>query len=392
MFLAAAPYFQRRFRRNEWILNYFQPAEITVWTSSGFIAVLVLSYIQKNARYTKRILIALLTSLAAFVLLAFSTLFESSAEQYFGFLLTLVLIISLSTGLLQNGIFAYTGGFGRPEYTQAIMTGQAVAGVLPPMVQIISVMSVPSDQSGHVDDPAQSPKSAFAYFATAVGVLTASLLAFIYLLNRKQTAQPAIDQSFASLRRASSIGDVLAGELASADTNKISVPLLQLLSQLRYLSAAVVICFAVTMAYPIFTTVIVSVSGVNSAVFIPLAFLLWNVGDLFGRLITISPKVSLTHHPFALLCISMARLLFIPLYFLCNIKNRGAMIGSDFFYLIVVQFLFGLTNGYLGSQCMMGAPEWVHAEEREAAGAFMAMMLCGGLALGSVLSFLFGDI
>lgn len=88
----------------------------------------------------------------------------------------------------------------------------------------------------------------------------------------------------------------------------------------------------------------------------------------------------------------MARFLFIPLYFLCNIKGRGAVIESDLFYLIVVQFLGGLTNGYVGSECMMGAGEWVQQEEREAAGGFMGLMLVGGLTAGSLLSFVFGDV
>jgi len=63
-------------------------------------------------------------------------------------------------------------------------------------------------------------------------------------------------------------------------------------------------------------------------------------------------------------------------------------VTSDAFYLIVVQLLFGLSSGYLGSTCMMGAGEWVEVEEREAAGGFMGLMLVGGLTVGSLLSFL----
>jgi equilibrative nucleoside transporter 1/2/3 len=72
---------------------------------------------------------------------------------------------------------------------------------------------------------------------------------------------------------------------------------------------------------------------------------------------------------------------------LCNIGGRGAKINSDFFYLFIVQLLFGLTNGYLGSSCMMGFVEWVESDELEAAGGFMSLALVGGLAAGSFLSF-----
>jgi equilibrative nucleoside transporter 1/2/3 len=87
----------------------------------------------------------------------------------------------------------------------------------------------------------------------------------------------------------------------------------------------------------------------------------------------------------------MARLIFIPLYFLCNVGGRGAVVSSDVFYLFVVQGLFGLTNGYLGSECMMGAGGWVKEEEREAAGGFMGLCLVAGLTVGSLLSFLLGS-
>jgi len=70
--------------------------------------------------------------------------------------------------------------------------------------------------------------------------------------------------------------------------------------------------------------------------------------------------------------------------------GEGAIVQSDFFYLVVVQFLFGLSNGYLGSSCMMGVGEWVEEEEREAAGGFMGLWLVGGLAVGSLGSFGFG--
>ena len=74
-------------------------------------------------------------------------------------------------------------------------------------------------------------------------------------------------------------------------------------------------------------------------------------------------------------------------YHLCNVGGHGAIVESDFFYLVVVQLLFGLTNGYLGSTCMIGASEWVEPEEREVAGGFMGLCLVGGLAVGGLASF-----
>jgi len=147
------------------------------------------------------------------------------------------------------------------------------------------------------------------------------------------------------------------------------------------------------MFFPVFTQKIVSVIPedraprlLRSAAFIPLGFLVWNLGDLFGRLITLLP-FSMRHRPILLFILAILRIGFLPLYLLCNIQGRGAKINSDAFYLFVVQLGFGFTNGWLSSSCMMGAGEYVEDGEREAAGGFMAVNLVAGLTAGSLLSF-----
>lgn len=148
------------------------------------------------------------------------------------------------------------------------------------------------------------------------------------------------------------------------------------------------------MFFPVFTSEILSVNDpqksrlYDSRVFIPLALLVWNVGDLVGRTAVAIPGLSVGHRPFVAFVLAVARVGFVPLYLLCNINGHGAVVRSDFFYLFIVQFLFGITNGYLVSSCMMGANYWVDVDEREPAGAFMSIMLVAGLAAGSLLSFL----
>jgi solute carrier family 29 (equilibrative nucleoside transporter), member 1/2/3 len=397
MFLAAAPYFQHRFRSHRWILNHFQAAEISVATVTNLGSMLVLTKLQKDANYPKRISASLIISSIVFAVLSISTLIKASAASYFGFLLIAIFLTSLATGLIQNGLFAFTTGFGRSEYTQGIMTGQGVAGVLPSLAQMMAVAAV-KPKGGNNDDAGtedESPTSALIYFLTATAISLVSLLAFFYLLRRKSNSDAL--QAMKAASHEATESQSLTGTPTQLPNDiegnhKPSVPLWTLFKKLMFLALAVFVCFGVTMVFPVFTTSIQSVSNIDSAIFIPLAFLLWNTGDLVGRLITLSPKISLTHYPFALFCLAMARLLFIPLYFLCNIKGRGATVSSDIFYLVIVQFLFGLTNGYLGSQCMMGAGDWVSPHEREAAGGFMGLMLVGGLTAGSLLSFLIGDV
>ncbi|KAL2047369.1 hypothetical protein N7G274_001390 [Stereocaulon virgatum] len=388
MFLAASPYFQHRFRTSPSLLASFPSALISVSCVTNLVSMLLLTHLQSRANYPNRIILSLALNIIAFILLAFSTVtFRNvSPGVYFGFLMSVVFTASLATGFCQNGVFAYVSGFGVGEYTQAIMTGQGVAGVLPCIAQIVSVLSVKDrDTKARKDGspvPQESGKSAFAYFLTATAVSLAALLAFFILLRRHPEAS------------AEAKSPLLESEDSEPAPPRKVVGMWTLFKKLRYLATAVFLTFAITMFFPVFTQQITSVRPADTAprilqpaCFIPLAFLLWNAGDLTGRLVTLNPRLTLIHWPRTVFLASIARGIFIPLYLLCNIHGRGAAISSDIFYLVIVQFLFGLSNGYLGSTCMMGAGEWVDVEEREAAGGFMGLMLVFGLTAGSLLSF-----
>ena len=276
---------------------------------------------------------------------------------------------------MQTGIFAYMSGFGRQDYAQGNMTGQAVAGVLPCVVQIVSVLSVPTADAVRPERAPVPSSAALAYFSTAAGISFVTLLAFMYLLaaGREKASQSAVGE----------------------EAPRTKVPLLLLYRKTFYLSTAVFLNFCITMFFPVFTVQIQSVHPpanmpllLQPAVFITLAFLVWNSGDLLGRLLSAIPALRITHKPRLVLGLCVARILFIPLYLLCNRNGQGARINSDFFYLVIVQLGFGVTSGFVGTICMMGGIEYVDVEERPAAGAFMTLMLVGGLAVGSFLSFL----
>lgn len=53
------------------------------------------------------------------------------ARTYFIFVLSMVIMTAVANATSQNAAFAFAAGFGRTEYAPAIMTGEAVAGLLP---------------------------------------------------------------------------------------------------------------------------------------------------------------------------------------------------------------------------------------------------------------------
>ncbi|KAI5868052.1 nucleoside transporter-domain-containing protein [Durotheca rogersii] len=388
MFLAAAPYFQLRFRDDRWILDNFQSAIISVSTLANLGSMAILTNIQYTASYPFRINLALYMNVAIFALLTTSTVswLDASPSGYLAFLLSMVALTAWAAGLIQNGAFAFAASFGRPEYMQAIMAGQGVAGVLPPLVQVISVLVAPAaDTSARAQNPSPgNGKAAFIYFLTAVIVSVTALVGFIPLVRRHNhiVENRMMEQMAASM---TSIED------AERSARKV-IGMAALLRKLHWLAGGVFMCFAVAMFFPVFTPKILSVTPpdeasllLQPAAFIPLGFLFWNLGDLGGR--ASSLFLSFRDHPALLFAASIGRLLFLPLYALCNLHGKGAVINSDMFYLLAVQFPFGFTTGWLGSNCMMAAGEWVEEGEREASGGFMGLALVGGLAFGSLLSF-----
>ncbi|KAJ8097874.1 nucleoside transporter-domain-containing protein [Lipomyces tetrasporus] len=384
-FLSAAAYFQERFKSSDFLRENFQSCIMTTSTITATIAMIVLSYQQTHAKYTFRVWIALVMNIINFSILALTSITGGSwaIAPYFFYLLVSVFFSALATSLSQNGAFAIANLFA-PIYTQGIMVGQAVAGVLPSIAQILSVVTVEqtrSDDQNSGDEVTST--SSFMYFSIASGITGVALLFFLKFY-RKQGA---------IINHAGTIDD---GDNEAQQPTRRHIPLLVLFRKLHYLAFAVFYTFGVTMMFPVFASNILSVNyteGVSSPsswfrpkVYIPFAFLVWNIGDLVGRVICGYPQYTI-RSPKALAIASLARTVFIPLFFLCNISGSGATISSDGIY-IFLQLWFGITNGYVSSCGMMGSESFVEEDEKEAAGGFMGLALNLGLAAGSLCSFI----
>lgn len=97
----------------------------------------------------------------------------------------------------------------------------------------------------------------------------------------------------------------------------------------------------------------------------------WNAGDLAGRLVCGIKRLTINKKPNLLAVISACRVLYIPLFLLCNYRqDQSPVIASDLFYLMV-QFTFGLSNGWLSVCTLQSASESVVEDERPATGGFM---------------------
>ena len=301
MFLAASPYFQYRFSSTPHLLTAFPPTLLSVFCVTNLITMGVLANMQSTANYPRRIIISLALMIIGTTLLALSTVtFKAiSPSGYFAFLMIIVLLSALATGLCQNGVYAYASGSGIEVYTQAIMAGQAVAGVLPPIAQIVSVLSVPSpgeqERDKTISPPQSTSKSAFAYFLAATGISALALLAFLLLLRLDGSAFSSISPMWHQNVPIGPGAPLIANEDHNEDENqeppaRKSVSLWLLFKKLRGLTLAVFFTFAITMFFPVFTQDITTTHPaqpppprlLQRACFIPLAFLFFNTGDLLG--------------------------------------------------------------------------------------------------------------
>lgn len=175
-------------------------------------------------------------------------------------------------------------------------------------------------------------------------------------------------------------------------------PLRRLAEKSSCLLFTVAFVFVVTlMIFPSITSMIKSIHRHPSAsrffdddIFVAMHFLIFNIGDWVGRIL---PLYISTFNPSVLLVFAGLRVLFIPLFLVCNVvaaeRNMPLLIRSDGAYFVLLG-LFSVTSGWICSLTMMAAPQQPFlrsSAEKSLVGSLMSFSLVVGLAIGGSLSF-----
>lgn len=159
-------------------------------------------------------------------------------------------------------------------------------------------------------------------------------------------------------------------------------------------SFSVIFTFTVTISlFPSLTVFIESTQKCKSSdrfyndLFVPFLFLLFNLFDFCGRVTAglITPLFNQKNIWIG----SVARLIFVPLFLLCNISDSTlpALFNNDAFPILFMIF-FALSNGYISTLCMMMGASSVSPADAGLAGTIMIFSLTVGLFLGACFSFL----
>ncbi|GMF02286.1 unnamed protein product [[Candida] boidinii] len=463
-FLSASEYFSDSFAASPSLANTYASTMMTISTITSTVVNFILSQRQAGVNYRTRVDIGQWLEVIVFFLMAVSALCHQnfSAIAYYIFVMVNVFASAVGTCFAQVGCLALVNIEG-PIYANAIVVGNAIAGVLPSIALIISVLSVnpgkPESELSVEEVHKLNNSKGFAamiYFITSSGVNAATLVVFkvldILKARKEYYRELALGgvhigtttSSLASyndvpeerntLQRRSSLTSLqenvispaaeglthrdeeevqlvktLTGHADDIDQEVISengthhidahVPFSYLWSKLKILEITIFLTFAITLIFPVFASTVESVNLkdhpltviYSKSVFIPLAYLIWNLGDLIGRIACAYPFFTLESQ-YTMLIYSVLRLLFIPFFMNCNIKDRQTgwiICQSDLVYMLL-QFFFGFSNGQIFSSCFMNVGKFVDTEkEKKAAAGFTAVFLSVGLAFGSVLSYLF---
>ncbi|OQR73001.1 equilibrative nucleoside transporter 1-like [Tropilaelaps mercedesae] len=317
-------------------------------------------------------------------------------EWFYRLTLVQMLLVAASAAVFQGGIMGVASTF-PSEYTHACVVGQSAGGVFASVLQVgVLLLNVPAVISGLI------------YFMLAFALLMFSILV---LVRTQRSAffrhyvrySPLPGEGQSSFQRRTSANSVLDDDYASTYESNFEVKVRTGLvaRKLWHYCVALVLIYVVTIgAFP-GVLVHVEASGRASVLwarlFSPVAcFLVFNVGDLVGRLLASSSWSAFpVRRENLLVGLTLMRLLFLPLLFACNVQPRAkpsmplpVFFNSDFAF-IGLNAIFALSNGYLTSASMVLGPKKLEYFLQEKAGAVLVAMLATGMTIGSVASLLF---
>ncbi|CAG8519002.1 7841_t:CDS:2 [Scutellospora calospora] len=293
VFITASVFFHSRFLGSPYsddFQNYFS----IVYELASLIFLVHALYTQTKENASIRLIYSLIvTALALFAMtmsIQFLDLFTSSG--YFYFTITLVCLVGMTISYQQNSIFGIAALF-PPKYTQAVMSGQGLAGIAVSVSQIFSAVAV-NRSSNKIDK----------------------------LPNDDDLTQ-------------------------SIDNNLNNRSFKNTFNKIHKLIFSVTFVFSVTLSiYPSVTAFIKSVTPDDKKnIFLPLYETLVITDQ---NRITLLSIIRVIFLPLILICnvdVGLSNMRILPL-----------LIDSDLVYFLIL-FLFAISNGYVVSLSMMAGPQ-----------------------------------
>ncbi|OBS58436.1 hypothetical protein A6R68_10472, partial [Neotoma lepida] len=333
------------------------------------------SFLHQRIPQSVRVLGSLVAILLVFLVTAALVKVEMSALPFFIITMIKIVLINSFGAILQASLFGLAGVL-PANYTAPIMSGQGLAGFFTSVAMICAIAS-----------GSELSESAFGYFITACAVIILAIVCYL-ALPRLEFYRYYLQLNLEGPSDQETKLDLISkGEEPRGGREESRVPapsspptrknhsIKAILKNISVLALSVCFIFTVTIGlFPAVTAEVKSsIAGTNAWSRSLTAVCMWPGKDSCWLPVLV-----------------VARILFIPLLLLCNVKKHyylPAVFKHDVWF-IVFMAAFAFSNGYLASLCMCFGPKKVKPAEAETAGNIMSFFLCLGLALGAVLSFL----
>lgn len=382
-------------------LSYLQSMFDNFMTLCSMVPLLIFtclnSFIHQRIPQQIRISGSLVAIGLVFLITAIMVKVTMDPLPFFVFTMVSIVFINSFGAMLQGSLFGLAGLL-PASYTAPIMSGQGLAGIFAALAMIISISI-----------GAQQPESYIGYFTTACVAIVLAIFSYILLPRmdffRYYSMKDKTEYSVYNAELETKRDLIKKDEPNGVEQNNTKIipvhnpdekpSVISIFKKLWVMAMSVCLVFTVTIGvFPSITAKVSTSLGKESKwdlYFISVScFLIFNVFDWTGRSLT-----ALFTWPgkdsYLLPVMVVLRVIFIPLFMLCNVQPRShlpVIFSHDAWYIIFMIF-FSISNGYLASLCMCFGPKKVLAHEAETAGAVMAFFLTLGLALGAAISFLF---
>uniref|UniRef100_A0A673CAF8 Equilibrative nucleoside transporter 1-like n=1 Tax=Sphaeramia orbicularis TaxID=375764 RepID=A0A673CAF8_9TELE len=323
------------------------------------------SFIHQRVPQKLRISGSLTVILVVFLLTAVLVKVDMAPLPLFSITMIKIICINSFGAILQGSLFGLAGIL-PASYTTPIMSGQGLAGTFAAFSMICALASGSALQD-----------SAFGYFITACVVILLAIMSYLVLPRMYLYVLNVPFFGFCFIFTSHTLHFVPNNKRYGCFSWKSMEFKCKIL---QHIIAAVLLLLLTSS--PLFTLF-------PDFYFIPVScFLLFNVMDWAGRSLTAVCMWPGKDSIWLPVLVGL-RIIFIPLFVLCNVQPRKylpVLFAHDAWYIIFMIF-FSFSNGYLASLCMCFGPKKVPPHEAETAGAIMAFFLSLGLALGAAVSF-----
>ncbi|CAF0925270.1 unnamed protein product [Adineta ricciae] len=407
-FITADPYFRYKLHdpsinTSMTSLEFYYENSVTICASlTNLLTVILVTYvyvpyIHKTRIYTSLSGITLCLSVCC-VLTVINV--KEWRAIFFAVTMLLVMIQSICSAVLLNCLFSSAATL-PSRYIQGLVSGQAIGGIFVVICSIISIV-VSSNIS----------TAALIYFLLAILVLISNIIIYFFLEKSHlfqiySSAVREINNEYEAFFHESSSYDDGSHPTMSITSLAIRQRLYVAYKHVKWNFFGVFFTFISTLS--LFPGYLSKIQPAYPSTEYPnslwakrlyaqvMTFLLFYIGDTFGRMISLKFQKPSLRYPRVLFFICLSRFLFIIFFGFCHFPNANGfpyLFKHDAIY-TTIMLIFSISHGYCHSLNMMYAPRRVHSQLTSTVGALMTMALASGTFIGSVLSFgvvtMYGD-